>query len=616
MTDTKDMNSTDRLLNVIRGTEQPPTEAKDAVRDIPSGPKKTDINSHHFFSGLFAGKRRFRLGVDIGQENINFVKMAKGSDGTPLLIEQKIIKIDDPLKRGSTEFNKFLQSALTAFAGSTEECEIWAMMNATEVSVHHLKIPRVPGKQLENVIYWTARKENPIDDKDVIFDYEVQGEIIDQGIPKYAVMVYTAPKSEISRVRNIFSSIDIHLTGITIAPFAIQNIFRSRWIAVGEDTFASLFIGNDFSRIDVYSQNNLVMTRGIKTGISSMMEAIDESVEDQAFHEVADKKRFGKILHELSLNPGKTVVDDHGYQWTEGSVLEMITPALDRLARQIERTLDYYSTSVGYQRVEKIYVSSVLNVLYVPMLNYISEQLGTTTEFFDPFKGKEASVSGSSLPLAERASLVPAIGLSLSDRKRTPNAIFTYVEKKKEIRKQQMNRGIFAVFAFLLIICFIFLTFEVVNTNNLSVQQAKLDKELSLFKPVLSKEQIKALTEDLKQRHQITKQYSLKYKGMALISELSALTPVNVRLIHVKISMPVAGSTEQKKNVPQEEKSDTISVEGVVLGDRQTLDTILAQYVMMLENSPLFRGVTIQKSGMVSFRKKEILQFTIKARLG
>ena len=70
---------------------------------------------------------------------------------------------------------------------------------------NHLKIPHVPKKQLENVIYWTAKKENPIDEKEVVFDYEMQGEITDQGIPKYSVMVYSAPRSEVEKVRDLFS---------------------------------------------------------------------------------------------------------------------------------------------------------------------------------------------------------------------------------------------------------------------------------------------------------------------------------------------------------------------------------------------------------------------------
>ena len=91
-------------------------------------------------------------------------------------------------------------------------------------------------------------------------------------------------------------------------------------MTVGEGTFASLFIGNDFSRIDIYSKNNLVMTRGIKTGISSMMEAIDESIAETLPGKKLDKERVKKILHDLSDDPGKSLKDEDGIHWNENTI--------------------------------------------------------------------------------------------------------------------------------------------------------------------------------------------------------------------------------------------------------------------------------------------------------
>ena len=73
--------------------------------------------------------------------------------------------------------------------------------------------------------------------------------------------------------------------------------------------------------------------------------------------------------------------------------------------------------------------------------------------------------------------------------------------------------------------------------------------------------------------------------------------------------MPVKGTT-------QNEITDGVSIEGVVLGERNTLDALLAQYVMNLERSAVLQGVTVEKSSIVNFRKKEILQFKINAKIG
>ena len=619
MANTKDINSTEKLLNVIRGTEQPLSAPMDGVQSISTKQKNSGKTSGNV-SKVFAGKKRFKIGVDIGHNVISFVKMVGVSEGKPTLVGQKNVMFGDNIVKGSVEFNNLLKSSLTDFAGSLNDCEIWAMMTAADVNVNHLKIPRVPKKQLSNVIYWTAKKENPIDEKEMIFDYEMQGEVTDNGIPKYSVMVYSAPRPQVEKVQETFSSIGIELDGITIAPFAIQNIFRTHWIAASESTFATIFIGNNFSRIDIYSKNNLMLTRGIKTGINSMREAIDEAIGEISFDKKVDKETIEKILNEFSADPGKWIKEKETVNWAENGILQLIMPAMERLVRQIERTLEYYSGNPGSEKVEKVYISSIMNVFYHPLLKYIGEQIGTKMELFDPFQGKNAAALGASMTPDERAAMAPTIGLALSDRHHTPNVIFTYVQKQREVIAKKINYGIFAAFAAALIICVGIIIFEGMHTSTLTAKKLTLAKELSLFQPLLTKDKIEVLANELKARQQTDSQYSKKYRGMALISELSVLTPEKIKLISLQVGMLGAEkqlpAKDAGKTNPAAAAGEGVSIEGVVLGEKNELDDLLAQYIMKLENSPMIQTVTLQKSSKVNYKKKEILQFTINAKIG
>lgn len=615
MANTKDINSTERLLNVIRGISKPGAANEEATENS-SKQIKTSNKQTSNLSKTLIGKHRFTIGVDIGSDYINLAKTAKTSDGKQLLVDQKIIKYSNQPPISASEFTELLRSSLTSFAGSIENCEIWTVMSASDANVHHIKIPRVPKKQLDNVIYWTSKKENPIDDKEMIFDFEMQGEIIDQGIPKYSVMVYSAQRSEVERIKALFSAAGINLTGITAAPFAIQNIFRTKWIHSGENTFASLFIGNDFSRIDVYKNQNLVMTRGIKTGISSMMDVIDESIAETSPEEKPRKEEIKKLLNNLLYHPEKTKIDSGGMSWLENGIFEMIAPVLERLIRQIERTLEYYVSSIGYERVDKLYVTSIINVFYRPFLSYISEQLGAKAEFFDPYEGQGASSAGSALSPSQRSALVPAIGLALSERKHTPNIIFTYVEKNKEISQNRINRAIFATFGIVFVLCMAVLFFQILETKKISERRMQLEQELATYHPILTKDKISSLANDIKIKRDIHKQYAKKYKSLALIGEVSALTPSYIKLIRIKMTEAPAVAPDQKKDALGPKGDEAIVIEGVVLGDRSSLDSLLGQYVVTLENSPMMQGVVLKKSSAASYRKKEIIQFTIHAKIG
>jgi len=612
---TEEINSTEKLLNVIRGKSEGLLDAEGKTKLSLSQKKPDKIKKNLSYKSLH-DKKRYTVGVDIGQEFINLAKTIKSSDGRPVLTDQKMIKYGHLTSKGSPEFNLLLKSSLVTFCGSIADCNIWSMMPAGEVNVQYIKIPHVPRKQLENVIYWTAKKEISIDEKDSIFDFELQGEIVDQGISKYLVMVYTVPKAEIEKVKNIFSNTGIPLTGITIAPFAIQNIFRSKWMPPSEGAFASLFIGNDFARIDIYSKDNLVMTRGIKTGTSSMMEAIADSILEKAPSLKLAKHETKKILFSLSPDAEKLSNADAGYNLREEEILEMIFPVWERLARQIERTLEHYKSSIGYEKVEKLYISSVMNV-YNPLLIYISDQLGIKTEFFDPFiKQQKVAYISESLSLSEKVSLVPVLGLSFSDNMRTPNAIFTYREKNKELRIKRINRGIFVSFAAALIICIITVGYQTAEISILGKKRAKLEKELTLFNPLLSTDKISHMAEEVKVKRRISHQYVQRYMGMATIGEFAALTPGNIRLINIKINAGGSGLAKVNPDTAAKEISDDIVVEGIIFGERDMLDSLLSQYVKKLENSPMLHQISVHKSGIITFKKSEVLHFTLSAKFG
>lgn len=608
MSNIKDINSTERLLNVIRGTQKPEPVSEDASRVVSETQKPSNKLTLNFPKTL-TGKNRFSVGVDIGVDAIYLAKATKASDGKPLLVDQKIVKFVNQPPMSPEKFKELLKNAISSFAGSVDQCDLWTTINPSDVNVQHIKVPRVPKKQLENVIYWTAKKENPFDDKEFVFDFEMQGEVIDQGIPKYSVMVYSAPRAEVERVRQMFSSADIDLAGITIAPFAVQNIFRTKWIDVPESTFASLYIGSDFSRIDIYSKNNLVLTRGIKTGISSMIEVINESISETEPHEAAKRQEIKTQLMNVLFNPEKMSFEGHEIDWVENGIFDVISPVLERLTRQIERTLEYYTSSVGYEKVDKLYISSTMNVFYQPFLSYISEQLAIKTEFFDPFQGNNVNLSGASLPLAQRAALIPVIGLALSDSRHTPNVIFTYVEKNADASRSRINRVIFATFGLVLLICIVIVAFQGIEAKQLMTKRDHLEKQLSMFKPLLEKETIANLTQELKLQRQKNHQYAQRYRGIALIGELTSLTPDHIKFIRVNMSPSEIVAQGQSK-------SETLTIDGVVQGDRHSLDTLLAQYVMKLENSPLLQGVVLEKSNIVTLRKKEIIHFTLKAKIG
>jgi len=127
------------------------------------------------------------------------------------------------------------------------------------------------------------------------------------------------------------------------------------------------------------------------------------------------------------------------------------------------------------------------------------------------------------------------------------------------------------------------------------------------------------MVEEAKQQQRISKAYSEKYLGMAVISELSLLTPANIRLIDLKANLGSAAPEEEllKKDKKEAVKSEVknLTLEGLVFGDRGALESSLGGFIMKLKESPMFGQISIQKNSIEPFRKNDVLHFIIEIKL-
>ena len=606
MARSNEITSTEKLLDVIRRKEsdQAP-EIKSPEIKKPSVTPSPGRNVKVVRSSKVSAGKPVTVGIDIGHEYLRIVKTTKG-DTKPTLINQKRAPVPSTLRQ-SSEFNGFLKNELNSFCGVNKNAQLWAIMSAANVEVHHIRIPRVEKNQIETVVNFTIKKESPVDENETILDFEVLGETLDQGVNKYDIMYYTAPRREVEELQELFSHAGWPLTGISITPFAMQNIFRTEWIPGYDGTAASLFIGNDFSRIDIYSHGNLVMTRGIKAGISSLLELLVESINDRIAQptdgttpELCDKKRAREIISSLSPDsPDLTLQDRYGL--SEQEIWETVLPAMERLIRQVERTFEYLTETLGNERVNKIYVSGVMNV-YQAIVDYVGEQLGISAEMFDPLSSDIAcGYVGEEMYscVSERIAMAPAVAIALSDNTRTPNFLFTRQDKQYAAQAKRINMAIFITFIVCAVLCGATLLYEYGSLQSKERQLIALDKQWSEYKTPVSRELITQTAAALKANAVADRTYLKKYEGTTVIAELSNLVQPNIRLLNLKANLgATAGKTQD------------IEIEGVVWGEKKSLQSSLTAYVLKLDSSPLFDQVKIQKTSEENNKRGTVLRFT------
>jgi Tfp pilus assembly PilM family ATPase len=585
-------------------------------------------------------KKSVIVGIDLGYDDLKLAKIAHASAHKHQLIDYIQIPYEPGLNSSNPEFPKFLKKHLNRFCRGAKSPQLWSTISSARVELRYLRIPKVPPKQIANAVYWSHRKVAPYDEGESIFDYILLGEQLEDGVPKLGVVSFTVPRHEIQFHKELFVKSGYPLTGISIIPFAIQNLFRARWIRDEVKTVSSLYIGRDWSRIDVYSRGSLVLSRGIKAGIKTMLEAMRgelsetetdnritlppelieeaESVSEAAeAHRKFDSAKAQQIFFGLIHDSAAASENRGRMQPEEEEIYQLILPALSRLVQQVERTFEHYTAHFGNEQVRKIYISSGIRP-HRRIVDYIGDELGLPREVFDPFKTPPENLDDVDPPKSanERGAFTPAIGMALSSNANTPNFLFTYKEKAKAAQARMMNKAAMIGFFLVLAACLGFYGWQQHLVAKKEQKYEQLQARLAAYQTRVDESLILKLVEQTRHQNAQMREYSRRFLGTVVLTEISNRTPSNIRLTNISVLLaenPPTPAAAKGKKPPEPQR--LLSLEGIILEERAKMETTLAGYLLKLSDSPLFSSPQIASKEVGFFYDKEVLRFTAQLKL-
>jgi Tfp pilus assembly PilM family ATPase len=605
LADHKSISSTEKLLDVIRADAHSTDHAQHSA-DSPEG-TGGKTSSGRPRRSLSLGAKAV-VGVEFLENSVRFVKMTRAAG---------YWKADEAfsayLKKGqsqeSPEFPSLLRNSLKNIQG-IKKAEIWAMIPAYKGEVWQINVPMVK-KDIYNAVFWTAKKEKNFDEKTTYFDYRLLGETTDNGAKKISTEVFTAPSEEIDFLKTTFAKAGFTLHGVTLFSFALRNLFLTKRIDTGNGSFAVLFIGRDSSNIDVYRGNNLVLSRVIKTGTSGMVEAILETRSDIDFPgdtpPPPDGERAIEIIGSIETENVPQGERDLSRGYSPEETFSLITPAMERLARQVERTIDHSVNVLDNPSPNALFICGSLTT--APRVSaFFQEQLGIAVRVLDPLSPSMPHVSPgiTSLNKSERMSLASAASLAMSSNEYTPNFLYTAMDRQKH--KAARRAGAFAV---ILMLVLLLITGAYWHQSGRELAKARqhttaLKQELNQFSPQFTGEEVTLLAGKYVKKNSLLRDYTRRLVSVSVISELSAITPANIRLLNVRLDM----------GRPEAKTLGLVVVEGFVSGENISFETYLSSYLFGLRNSPIFEDTVIHSSGFEELEGAgRVLRFVVNVNL-
>lgn len=578
-----EISSTAKLLDVIRGEGASASSPTDPLAyPSPSGGELVRELLQHlpFF------RKRLVVGIEIGPNYLALVKMLPLSPARHKLLDHRLVPFEPKSAVGSPSFYEFLRSVVLDFSGSLKQVSLWTSLSPSHGDLRQIRIPRKAARrELAHAVYWVARKEMKFDEAEVFFDFEVQGEVTDERDGKIWVMAYIAPRDAMKKVKELFAKSGLELAGLTIAPFIVQNLFRSQWVPTSSiTTYADLQFGYDTSRISIFFKGNLILTKVSDVGTDQLVPSTDTDPAD------------------------------------EEGLLEQISPALEKLTEEIETVFHYHCGPGKGEPIQKLFVSGPV-IPGKALINHLSQNLGVRMVTVDLLNPANPFLSRVRPPpsRAERARYTPALGLALSANTRTPNMLCPFAAKARQAAVTRLNRVLLWAFGAVFFILGGLFLWQDHARNQKSAELTRLQEELAQLTPVANAGLVTELASKVKAQQRLLKSKAEKYLSLAVLSELSGLTPDTIRLLSITADfggLPEAATRDlgggQIKSL-----SRSLILEGIVEGDSLTAEASLAHYLMRLGASPLFVDPAVHQSALeISQEVGEVLHFFLRMGLG
>ena len=615
-----EISSTEKLLDLIRYNTPPQSTSNPTEAAAPS--QKTGLLSALTF------QKAIGIGVEIGNRCIKIAKINRTSDKSFELLDYGTIDIEQAEKFDTPRVAKALAALLTRFCTGLKRYDIWCCVTSAKVETRCIRIPKLPKKQIPNAVFWTFSKEVSFSDKEMLLDFRILGDVNENGMNKTQVMTFTIPIAETEALKKLFSSTGYPITGISIVPFAIQNLLKTGIVQETGQNTCCLFIGRDWSRITIYANGDLILSRGIKAGMHSMIDAIAEQyrhpspndmppalvmadhdggpAEEKDEYYTAAQEDFFRFLDADSTADCVTRTQDG----KPVDIFQTIFPAIDRLIKQVERTIAHFSLHFKRSGVSDILISGKMTA-NATVISHIGSQLGVPVSILNPFPHPHTFTQKVKIPdlAVEKESFVPAIGIGLSSNELTPNFLFTYRHREKKNRSRQIRIGISAAsIGFLALLLCGFLWQE----HHISAKAAEVDRlvqKRDAFHVPLTQELVMGLYAKVNQKRDLITTLSQRYHSSAVMAEVIHLTPANIQLIALSADMDAPLPNSKTKT------ESSLVIEGVVTGDKIHLETDLAGFMLTIDDSPLFKKPVVKNKRLQFLDDRQVLRFSIQFEL-
>jgi len=340
------------------------------------------------------------IGLDIGSNAIKMVEIDRSKKftlefaGIAALPDGTVV--DKSLKKPDVIRNAI--SALYRNSKSNSK-RVAVSLAGKSVIIKQVSMTSMNDGQLEKQIQLEAEPYIPFDIKDVNLDWYIMGERPEREGTMDVVLV-AAKKDYMAEYLDLITSLGLTPIVVDVDPFALEVMYEFSYPNVQEEVVALVNAGASTININVLKSGASQYTRDLPIGGDSITREIMRLL-DVDFSWAENIKHGARVEGINSKNLRK-----------------IFQRSIDYFVSELQKILDFFSTNVSYDPIQKIFLSGGAAGTY-GLISTMESELNIPVEVVDPFRGLRPAEQIFDLDYLNYIgpSMAVAVGLALREEK-------------------------------------------------------------------------------------------------------------------------------------------------------------------------------------------------------
>jgi Tfp pilus assembly PilM family ATPase len=467
------------------------------------------------------------------------------------------------------------------------------------------KAPPVQGKELDELITWTAKKNLPFSSDNITVDHIHQQ--TDKGELKKNIVIGVGNAESILHLSNLFKERKFDLQSVTTTPFLDWQTFKHCYPDRQRGCIAIVNVGRERTTITMVKSGRLEFNREMVVGVNDYEKALIQRVMVGNDAVNIDAEMASKYLMEYGI-PTDTKLEIEGTGISLYKISIFLRPIIERMTSEINRSLDYFKKEVSDSECQEVYFTGP-GAAIPNIVNEFNVKLNRTTEYLNPLRqgdfefANEFDLDYQKVPLFATnfaLALNDSMGINLLPEQRKQH--FRYrIFNKLAMFVALILLPMYLILGYLTYTEMGFLEESVVTMNR---QWQKLSEQSQEYFVMLDDLEFLGNYWGYLANDRINSENQMK-----LMRLLSSEIPDNIKLTSV-VFRP-GTSQESGKAIKQGAHVDRLVLSGIVEAHAGIADIQLTNFIMRLESLNVFTSIEREVRGNPSSDESRLF-FTLK----